>query len=190
MVHCKKARLGREDWFRVGLEALGQSGPAALKAAKLARMLGVTTGSFYWHFAGVAEFRSGLLAYWKEDVIVGLIHAAQASSEEPSQVLAELRKRILRSGAHRYDAAMRNWARTDLQAWDTVERADEIRASFLTETLRKSGMNASEARDRANLIGAAWRGSQGLDDPEYRMKLIGLAAATQSPIPADDEGSS
>jgi len=177
MVHRKKARLGREDWFRVGLEVLGKSGPEALKAAKLARMLGVTTGSFYWHFAGVAEFRSGLLKYWKEDVIVGLIHAAQASSEEPAQVLAELRKRILGSGAHRYDSAMRNWARIDPQVRDTVERADEIRATFLTEMFRKSGMSASDARDRANLIGAAWRGSQDLDDPDYRMKLIGLAGA-------------
>jgi AcrR family transcriptional regulator len=177
MVDRRKTGLGREDWFRVGLAALAENGPAALKAAKLARMLSVTTGSFYWHFAGVAEFRFGLLEYWKEDVIVGLIHAAQASSEEPAQVLAELRKRILGSGAHRYDSAMRNWARTDPQVRETVEGADEIRATFLTETFQKIGMSASDARDRANLIGAAWRGSQGLESPDYRMKLIGLAAA-------------
>jgi len=106
----------------VGLEALVKSGPEALKAARLARMLGVTTGSFYWHFAGVAEFRSGLLEYWREGVVVGLIRGAQASAQEPAQVLVELRKRILGCGAHRYDAAMRNWARTDALARDTVSR--------------------------------------------------------------------
>lgn len=41
--------------------------------------------------------------------------------------------------------------------------------------LRKSGQTEQEARDRANLIGAAWRGSA-VGDAEYRMKLIGLAA--------------
>jgi AcrR family transcriptional regulator len=177
MAPTHNARLGREDWLRVGLEALAESGPAALKAARLARTLGVTTGSFYWHFAGVAEFRSGLLEYWKEDVVVGLIRAAQASAEEPAQVLAELRKRILGSGAHRYDAAMRSWARTDPQVRDTVGRADEVRATFLVETLLNAGMSEEDARDRANLIGAVWRGSQDLDDPDYRMKLVGMAAA-------------
>ena len=28
-------------------------------------VMGVTTGSFYWHFSCVAEFRSGLLEYWE-----------------------------------------------------------------------------------------------------------------------------
>ena len=38
-------------------------------------------------------------------------------------------------------------------------------------------MSEQEAHDRANLIGDAWRGSKGLDDPDYRMKLIGIAAS-------------
>lgn len=137
----------------------------------------MTTGSFYWHFSGVAEFRSGLLEYWREGVVIGLIRAAKASAEEPAHVLAELRKHILASGAHRYDAAMRDWARTDPLVRDAVAGADEVRATFLVETLRSRGMSEEDARDRANLIGAAWRGSQDLGDPEYRMKLFELAAA-------------
>jgi AcrR family transcriptional regulator len=161
----------------VGLEALVKSGPEALKAARLARMLGVTTGSFYWHFGCVAEFRSGLLEYWKEGVVGGLIRKAQASAQEPRQVLAELQKHILRSGTHRYDSAMRNWARTAPLVRDTVRSADEVRARFLIGALKDSGMSEEEARDRANLIGAAWRGSQDLGEPDYRMKLIRMAAS-------------
>jgi AcrR family transcriptional regulator len=172
---AKKPRLDREDWFRAGLDALAKSGPEELKAAKLARILGVTTGSFYWHFGSVAEFRTGLLEYWKETVVVGLIRAAQESAQEPSKVLPELRKLILRSGTHRYDAGMRSWAKTDPLVRDTVGKADEVRATFLVETLRNTGMSEREARDRASLIGAAWRGSKDLDNPEYRMKLIGMA---------------
>jgi AcrR family transcriptional regulator len=171
-----KPRLTREDWFRTGLEALAKSGPGAVKAVKLARMLGVTTGSFYWHFSSLGEFRAGLLEYWKEDVVVGLIRAAKSSAQEPAQVLVELRKRILESGAHRYDAALRRLAATDPRVRDAVSEADEVRATFLMEMLCKSGMSEDEARDRANLIGAAWRGSVDLEDPDYRMKLIRLAA--------------
>jgi AcrR family transcriptional regulator len=174
---AKKPRLDREDWLRAGLEALAKSGPEELKAAKLARILGVTTGSFYWHFGSVAEFRTGLLEHWKETIVVGLIRAAQASAQEPSEVLPELRKLILRSGTHRYDAGMRTWAKTDPVVRDIVGKADEVRATFLVETLGNTGISEQEAHDRATLIGAAWHGSKELGDPAYRMKLIGMVAS-------------
>jgi len=170
-------RLSKEDFFHIGLEGLVKSGPQALKAVRLARILGVTTGSFYWHFEGLADFRSGLVEYWKESVIGGLIREATAGAEDPSQALAELGKLIRESGAHRYDTAMRDWARTDPLVRETVRDVDELRGAFLVEMLRKTGMGEDDARDRVNLIGAAWRGSQALPDPDYRMKLINIAAS-------------
>jgi AcrR family transcriptional regulator len=177
MTPTYKATLGREEWFRAGLEALAESGPAVLKAATLARTLDVTTGSFYWHFSSIAEFRSELLVYWKEEVIVGLIRGAKERAQHPTQVLAELRKGIVSSGAHRYDAAIRCWALDEPWVRKTVNAADELRGAFLVETLCERGMTEEDARDRANLIGAAWRGSLDLKDPDYRMRLIRLAAS-------------
>jgi len=174
----KIQRLGKDDWFLAGLEALADGGPQLLGAAKVARRLGVTTGSFYWHFRSVADFRAELLEYWKEGVVVALIRDAKAGAQEPARILADLRKRILESGAHRYDAAMRKWARTDPRVRETIARADELRRTFLVEMLSKSGMSEEEARDRASLIGAAWRGSlDDVSDPGYRMRLVRLAAS-------------
>jgi AcrR family transcriptional regulator len=169
--------LRRDDWLLAGLDALANRGPQSLRAAKLARTLGVTTGSFYWHFDSVDVFRAELLVYWKEEVVERLICAAKAASDDPKQVLAEIRKRILESGAHRYDSAMRRWAESDGCVLETVRRADEVRGAFLTDMLRASGVSAGEASERARLIGAAWRGS--IDDsgePDSRMQLIRLAA--------------
>ena len=173
----QKPRLCKTDWLLAGLESLANDGPDALKASRLARNLGVTTGSFYWHFASLADFRTELLLYWREEIVVGLIRTAKGRAKEPSQVLPEIRKLILASGAHRYDAAMRAWGRTDPLVRETVEAADEDRAKFLVETLCKTGMKEGDARDRVQLIGAAWRGSVDLSDPEYRMKLMGVAAS-------------
>ena len=169
--------LRRDNWLLAGLDALANYGPQSLRAAKLARTLGVTTGSFYWHFDSVGAFQAELLGYWKEEVVERLICEAKAASEDPKQVLAEPRKRILQSGAHRYDSAMRRWARTDDCVLETVRHADEVRGAFLTDVLTASGVNAGEASERARLIGAAWRGS--VDDPgepESRMQLVRLAA--------------
>jgi AcrR family transcriptional regulator len=172
-----KPRLSKADWFLAGLESLAKHGPDNLKASKMACNLGVTTGSFYWHFGSFADFRTELPLYWRDSIVVGLIRTAKERAREPAGILPELRNLILASGAHRYDTGMRAWGRTDPLVRKAVEAADEVRAKFLVETFCGTGMTEHDARDRAQLIGAAWRGSPDLADPDFRMKLMGIAAS-------------
>ena len=51
---------------RPGLKALAAKGAGALKAESLAKSMGVSRGSFYWHFADIAAFRTAILAHWRE----------------------------------------------------------------------------------------------------------------------------
>jgi AcrR family transcriptional regulator len=159
----QKSTLSREDWLRAGLEALSEGGPETLKAARLGRTPGVTTGSFYWHFARLAEFRSELIEFWKEEVLVRRIREARAKASEPMQVLTELRKLVLNSGLHRYDAAMRSWASIDPGVQDSVREADEIRETFIFETFRDVSRRRNERggcadASRPGLCRMAWFG--------------------------------
>ena len=173
---ARGSTLDRQDWFRAGLEALAKSGPRALRATTLARDLGVTTGSFYWHFEHVAQFRAGLLAYWHESVVMGVMRSAQARATDPSRVFGELGKYIQEAGTHRFDTALRAWAETDPEVKHAVERSDRERGAFMVQALRDAGLSEAEARDRVALIGAAWRGSQDLQDADRRMRLMALTA--------------
>ncbi|MFN3661424.1 TetR family transcriptional regulator [Yoonia sp.] len=47
-----------EDWLMAGFRALASHGPSALRAAALARDLGTTKGSFYWHFKDLPDYLS------------------------------------------------------------------------------------------------------------------------------------
>ena len=51
-------------WVEQGLKALATNGFTALKADPLAKLLGVSRGSFYWHFRDVDAFRAAVLARW------------------------------------------------------------------------------------------------------------------------------
>jgi AcrR family transcriptional regulator len=142
-----------------------------VSATRVARELNVTTGSFYWYFVSVAEFHEALQEYWREEVVVGVAREAQQRANgDPANVLEELRQVILEKGTHLYDSAMRQWAKTNGDAERVVQLADEWRQATMTEFLRAAGMAREEARDRIHLVGAAWRGSGGMD-PEHRMKL-------------------
>lgn len=55
------ARLDRERWIFAAQQALGRGGLRAVAVEPLAKSLGVTKGSFYWHFANRRALVDALL---------------------------------------------------------------------------------------------------------------------------------
>jgi AcrR family transcriptional regulator len=55
-------QLSAKDWLDQGLRTLAKSGFTALKAEPLAKAMGVSRGSFYWHFADIGAFHAAIEA--------------------------------------------------------------------------------------------------------------------------------
>ena len=168
-----KSKLAKSDYLYRGLDVLAAEGPHSLTAARMAREMNVTTGSFYWHFSTVDEFRAEIRKFWRDEVVVGIIVDAKEQAGDPTKVLDEIGKIIRQRGTHRYDAAMRGWAESDSETEKIVRAADLVRRDLIAEVLQVAGESKEEAKDKSNLLGAAWRGSQDID-PEYRFKLIAM----------------
>ena len=75
----------REDWFAQGVRALREGGVEAVRVEPLARSLGVTKGSFYWHFADRPALLEALLALWERETAEVVTEAARAAT--PAQRL-------------------------------------------------------------------------------------------------------
>ena len=58
--------LSAADWERAALELIAEQGVQALAVEPLARRMGVTKGSFYWHFSGRESLLEKALARWEE----------------------------------------------------------------------------------------------------------------------------
>ena len=58
--------LTAADWAEAGLQLVAESGLGALTVDALARRLGVTKGSFYWHFRGRSELLAATLDCWEQ----------------------------------------------------------------------------------------------------------------------------
>ena len=167
-------RLRKSDFLQCGLDVLVADGPTKLTAARMARELGVTTGSFFWHFGTVEKFRDELLVFWRDVIVVGIIEDAKKQAEHPGDVLKEIGKFIQERGTDRYDTAMREWAKSEHKVKETIRSADTLRAKLIAEVLSEAGASEEQARDLTNLVGAAWRGSQEMGDSDYRLKMIGM----------------
>src|SRR5687767_10471799 len=61
----RPARLSAEDWAQAALDLVAEQGVAAVAVEPLARRLGVTKGSFYWHFPSRDALLQAALERWE-----------------------------------------------------------------------------------------------------------------------------
>src|SRR5580704_5923056 len=75
--------LTAADWTEAALQLIAEAGLGALTVEALAARLGVTKGSFYWHFKGRSELLAGALKRWEHrattEAIIGLSAVTDAS---------------------------------------------------------------------------------------------------------------
>lgn len=134
-------RLHRDDWLLAGLAALRDHGPEALKAEPLARTMGTTKGSFYWHFEDVPAFHRMLLARWEETAQTALSKAQAGSGTATSRLRHAAQGLADQAGA---DAAIRAWARGHDGAAETLARVDAARLDCLHALLSEVGVSNPE----------------------------------------------
>src|SRR3970040_1299384 len=74
----RNARLSAEDWAQAALDLIAEQGVAAVAVEPLARRLGVTKGSFYWHFPSRDALLVAALERWEkveQETVFGKLEA-------------------------------------------------------------------------------------------------------------------
>ena len=143
-------RLEPGDWERAALDAMARSGLASVSIPRLAERLGVTKGSFYWHFDGLDSLLAAALARWETAYTDRRI--AHFESELPSPA-ARLKPWSAEAEADHQAQALyleiSNAAATRPAFAAVVARVVEKRVVFLARTYRELGFPAKAARRRA-----------------------------------------
>jgi len=81
MTALRRPRLTQTDWLVAGIDTLCDRGPGALGAEPLARRMGTTKGSFYWHFIDVPAYNQALLDLWASEARAALDAATSALAD-------------------------------------------------------------------------------------------------------------
>lgn len=157
--HAKpeRTRLSAEDWEEAALKLIAEQGVNAIAVEALARQLGVTKGSFYWHFRTREALVQAALERWElygEREIISQIE----SIPDPRVRLPELFRRVAHElQPHRVYAALLK-ALDHPQVVPVMARVSQRRMEFLNTAYREAGMAPAEALNRARLTYAAYVG--------------------------------
>lgn len=150
-------RLSAEDWANAALDQIAEQGLAGLAVESLARRIGVTKGSFYWHFPSREALLQSALERWEkieQETVFGQLEAIADPRERLRAlfrlVASEVRSHIIYSEL--------------LKALDhplvkpVIERVSKQRLDYLTASYRQAGMGRADAINRARLSYAAYVG--------------------------------
>ncbi|MEO0690886.1 MAG: TetR family transcriptional regulator [Pseudomonadota bacterium] len=147
------ARLTEQDWLDHGLKTLATQGVGALKAAKMAEKLGVSRGSFYWHFEDMRAFETRLLDRWQELTTDETIREMESEQREAERLPGLMIRALVERPD--LDRAIRVWAEIDAKARAKLRKVDALRIGYLCNLLVASGLAEDQALHRARFIYAA-----------------------------------
>ena len=157
-------QLSAEDWLDQGLKTLAKSGFTALKAEPLAKAMGVSRGSFYWHFADIGVYHAAILKHWREVAAEQVIADLEVEVAKHHDAVALLLRRAF-SSTPALENAVRTWATVDAAARAAVQAIDQRRLGYIETLLRQTGVAADVARARAQILYWAFLGFALSDKP-------------------------
>ena len=161
-------QLSAKDWLDQGLRTLAESGFTALKAEPLAKAMGVSRGSFYWHFADIGAYHTAILRHWREVAAEQVIANLEASSEDENPLQLLLQRSF--SSKPALENAIRTWATIDPLARSAVQATDRRRLSYVESLFERSGVAPEVARSRAQIFYWAFLGFALSDKPLPRAR--------------------
>jgi AcrR family transcriptional regulator len=145
----KSSPLQPEDWIRAAFARLSTEGIESVRIELLARDLGVSKGSFYWHFQDREELLAKMLDRWENDETDWL--GATVVTPRAAARWAQFIEHCADPGRARLEAALRAWARRDERVAARISSIEKKRTKHVASVLRDIGFTPELADSWAEI---------------------------------------
>src|SRR5918998_105484 len=142
--------LGKRDWILEAMFLIAEGGTARVAVEPLARRLGATKGSFYWHFANRDELIVETLAHWEREFTDAPIARVRAIADPVARITALLEGVMADDREGQADVGLLGSAPDPLVA-PVFARVQRKRFAFLERCFRDLGFAPAAARHRARI---------------------------------------
>ncbi|CAN4280322.1 MULTISPECIES: TetR/AcrR family transcriptional regulator [unclassified Pseudoxanthomonas] len=153
----RNARLSADDWAQAALDLIAEQGVSAVAVEPLARRLGVTKGSFYWHFPSRDALLQAALERWEaveQESIFGSLEQV-ADPRERLRALFQLVGHEVKPHII-YSELLKALDHPSVQP--VIDRISQRRLEYLVAMFRQAGLQRGDAMHRARLTYAAYVG--------------------------------
>jgi AcrR family transcriptional regulator len=152
-----KPLLTREDWADAALRALAAGGVGAVSINALAKQLGASRGSFYWHFADRAALIEAALLRWEQTGTTEIVDELERITDPRLQLRYGVQAAFANLEEGDIEAALAAHASDPLVA-PVLERVAMARLRALHQVFERMGFDADAAAVRAKIAFAIYLG--------------------------------
>jgi AcrR family transcriptional regulator len=145
----KSSPLQPDDWVRAAFARLSTEGIESVRVELLARDLGVSKGSFYWHFQDREELLGKMLDRWESDETEWL--GATVVTPRAAARWAHFIEHCADPARARLEAALRAWARRDERVASRISSIEKKRSKHIASVLRDIGFAPDLAESWAEI---------------------------------------
>jgi AcrR family transcriptional regulator len=149
---ARTRRLSVDDWIEAALEIMSADGIGGVKIQRLCDQLGVTKGSFYWHFRDLDAFLDAVAERWRRGEGTFRSRLDAAVRADPKGGLSNAVTAFADRRLGRLERAMRDWSRTDDRARAAIKAADKRTFDALASGFETLGFSRDEADVRAKIL--------------------------------------
>jgi AcrR family transcriptional regulator len=152
---------GAGDWIDAAAAAFARGGLAAVRVEALARELGVTKGSFYWHFDDRAALLSAVIDRWEQQQTTAMIVESERGATPADRLRRLLAAVTEHLGTSRGELLLYLEAEHE-GVRGAVERVTERRLDYVRDLLVELGDDRTTAERKSALALAAATGMRQL----------------------------
>jgi len=151
-----RGQFGPEVWIAEARKLLVTKSIDAVRVEALAKEMGVTKGSFYWHFKDRDDLLKRMLMAWRDEATEQIIFRFESRGLPARELVRDLLSLPFHGAAAQQAAAtelaIRAWGRRDEVARAIVDEVDAKRLSYIAQCFSALGYSIAEARARAFVL--------------------------------------
>lgn len=190
----KDGPLTEADWVAAATDILVEENVRGIKLDRLCAKLGVTKGSFYWHFKKRSDLLAAMLVDWRRRMTLNAIRSVSRGARSGLERLQHMLGRPRHPDANHFAAvemSFRDWARRVETTRDAILEVDRIRIEFFEHMFIDEGFSPDESRRRAYLAYCLLMGDAVLNKtlrdylPDGEYVESALRILTAKPAPAE-----
>jgi AcrR family transcriptional regulator len=153
----ERPTLSAADWEQAAVELIAEKGVQAVAIEPLARRMGITKGSFYWHFPNRESLLEQALHRWEEHDARNLNKSLGEISQPRDRLISFFRRVGKEKLTHEVYSALCA-AAGHPQVEPVLERVANRRMAHLSTAFREMGMPEGQANNQARLTYSVYLG--------------------------------
>lgn len=159
--------LTRDKWLDAAFSAAVKGGFSEIKVLSISQDLGVTRGSFYWHFKSQAELVDALVERWREKQFSTLELIRKAFVDDARTDLLLIFSQAIafitpNTAELQFGMALRAYARNHPAIAQRINEVDRLRTQIISERFQLAYTDPVQARQRAVIFHLVLSGASNL----------------------------